>query len=715
MNKHWSVWLLALITLLTAIAGCGGGGGSVNPNWNITATVTIQGRVNVPPAADPDFFAARTADKSGPSEYQYIPLTGASVTVAGFTAVDTTDGNGAFSLTLSYQNASPPFPIKITVTKGNIALKKHVTQAAAGLPVQVTAETTAVALAYDKLVSQGYSGLDIDDLEQKTYQYMSSPVSSIASTLNSYLSSGSVASLASPITQQNDVLSKVNALTDVTAPRLDSVAFSKSAAVPGESITATIRVKEKTGMSQGYIYLYFEDKQIEYEYMSDWIYDAGTDTWSTSATLAIPNYAPAGNYLVCLELRDSLYNWARFSSTQDEYRIPQTWSPYELTAKITPITVSSSSTDTTAPTPISATSLDSNITAADDTAVVRFTVSDDQSGMKSIYVWLERVDDGSGIEASAGESSNSCSQGAQAGQYVCDIEFDSSDFSATGTYKINNLNLTDNLANYAYYGESSLPDMPQITVSYAAVNTTGSVQLSNVTFSLSTASAGRSVGISMNIGYDARPKYVNIQYSKDGELNSNNRIGFTLKTTNNSEIGPWTFTDTETLNPYIIPGTYKALRFSIFSYTGDVRWENRYDRSNPEAVAFLDSLSPLVVTNNWKPDDQDPEVVSMALDGSSFQRGGSIKGSVTISDNGYPSYVSVTLRHQTSTKTNAYYSFGVYNCYPASTSGQWVCRFDETLPANLETGEWSVSGASPVDLASNVNYESDMNVTFTIY
>ncbi len=692
--------------MLAAGCGGGGGGGRLPTATSLSETVTIQGRVNVPPEADPTFFASRSAGKLGSDDYQYIPLTGAAVTIAGSNAAATTDTNGAFSLTLTYH--ASPYPVKITVTKGNIVLKKYVTQAAASLPVQVTTATTAAALAYDKLNSQG-NVIDIDDLEQRIYSVYAQPANSIRWALDNYLSSGNVTTLTSPITQQNDVLSKVNVLTDVSAPQLDVLELSETSVVPGENITATIRVKEKTGMASSQFTLYFQDDSIQSAELTNWTYNSASDTWSSSVTFAIPNYSESGNYFIVLYLADSLYNRTYYSSTQDEYHVPTTWSPYELTSKITPIVVSSGASDTTAPTLVSITAPDANVTASDDTAVLRVTAADSQSAMKQAFVQLR-------LNNSQVSSSGACTPGATPGQYVCDITFSPYQFSVTGTYSIYLLELQDNVSNYNHYRSSSLQSAPTISISFTQGNSAGTVQVSNATFSSNTVSAGHKASFSINVNFDSKPNNVHVYYSKDGSSDSNGYIQFILSTTGTSTSGPWVFSGTETVNPYVQPGTYKASYFSVssYNYTNSSWKEKSYSRYNSGDIAFLDSLPTLTVTNDWKPDNQSPSLVSMELDGAAFQRGGKIKGSITVSDNTYISSISIYLIHQTSTSANASFSFSTYNCYPGATEGRWMCKFEETLPANLATGAWSVYSVEAADLAQNSFYDTNINTTFTI-
>lgn len=715
--------LLSLIIAAVALAaaGCGGGGGGGGisgsggngGNPPTTTTVTLRGRVNVPPLADPSFFTSRAAGKAGPYEEGYIPLVGAAVTAEGTTSTATTDSNGAFTLTITYTGSTADYPIKVSIVKNQIVLKKYVIESTKHLPFQVTPQTTAAALAYDRLTGQGSTGLDIDEMEYSAYKYTSMPIANIASVISTKLSSGDVVNLTSPLTEQGDVLTAVNVLTDIAAPALSSVGLSASTVNGGDSVKVTVWAEESTGMSNySYLYLYMEHSRITQAYLEDWQYDTSSELWHTSATLDIPDYAATGTCYFSLRLTDTLSNYRYLYSSQDHYHIPSSDYQYETTTKLPSLTIASSSPDTTDPLLVSVEVTDGTIDSAGDTATLRFTVQETGSGMSEIYV---RLEDDSG-SYSLGGSCFSFATGTQQGEYTCDVTFQDTHFEATGTYTIEYISLSDVAGNYKSYYSGDIPGSPSISVTYAELSDPGSFSVSNASFTPASPSPGHEVELNFTLTADNKPSSIYVTYTPDGQIASWSEYQrFYLNTDDDSETGPWAFSGSATLGAYMATGTYKPYRIDLSSYSSTGSWHKRYQRDNDGDADFLDSFPSIDISTNSLSDADAPDFTTFQFESTSFVRGGQFKATMTVTDSGFPSYIYVRLRHETSTEPNAYYNIRCYNSFPGTTAGQWTFEMDETLPGNLEPGSWQVHSVSTYDLAGNSEYHNVSDTTFTLY
>lgn len=718
--KRYLAFALSVVMSAVLLAGCGGGGGgsaSVGSTLtNQTTTVVIRGRVNVPAAADPEAFSARLTDKPGPSQYQFIPLEGAAVTADGTTATTTTSEDGTFALSITYVNTAPNYPIKVSIQKGNILLAKYVSQSSAANPILVTPESLAVVLAYDKLTADGETGLDVDEMERKTYAWTCRSLGYLSSSISYFFTSGEIENLTTPLTQQNYIQSRVSALTDVDEPFLEEVDVSDSTVSPGDDFTVTVHVNEDTGMNSGTVALYHEDTSIDTGTLSTWSYDSTTQTRYSSVTLTIPDYSPSGTYYLSVSVTDSKDNSANYFSTQDEHHVPTSYGIFTLTSKLPAITVTATGqTDTTAPTILSFEVIDGDITDKDDTAVIRATVQETQSGMKDLRIGMN--DDVKNISNSG--SCETFSAATQTGQYTCDIEIPSWYAESTGTFHISYAYATDNLGNQEYYSENELPDQVEIDISYAAVTRTSTVTVSGVTFSPASASPGHEIEMTATVNAESAPNSITVYYAPAGEENcwSNNCISFSLTRDTAGDTGPWTYSDSTQVNPYLAAGTYEPLRGYIYFYEDGEYWDKTYDIDNPDDAVFLLSLPNLTVTNAWNADSDGPEFVSATLGASSFVRGSDFKATITVSDDTWPSYIRVQLRRNpySFSEPNEIFYLTWYESFPSTTAGRWTYSVAEKLPENLAPGEWTLYSIIMYDLAGNDTNQTVSNVSFTLY
>jgi hypothetical protein len=464
----------------------------------------------------------------------------------------------------------------------------------------------------------------------------------------------------------------INENIDIVPPTLNSVSVDKKAAVPGEEVKVSVAASDdQSGIDQVYIGLSGSrggnlGKKAVYN----------VDTKLYEATFQITDTTKPGTWRISsINVTDKSGNEIYQESEEFDF----SGSEFTVTnpnADMTPPTVNSVTVDKTEARP-------------GDKVKVSLDVTDDKSGVASVYVEMRG--------SNRGYLSKEAILNSTTNKY--EATFTIGETTRPGTWSISSINVGDKEENYKYYpnDEENLDLSP---ANFTVINENIDIvppTLKSVTVDKKEAAPGEEVKVSVNASDDQsgiEQIYISLYGSQGGNLRK--KAEYNLETKKYEA----TFQITDTTKP----GTWKISYINITDKAGNEIYQ--------ESEEFDFSGSEFTVTNP-NADMTAPTVNSVTVDKTEAHPGDKVKVSLDVTDDksGVES-VYVEMRGS----NRGYFS---KEAALNSTTNKYEATF--TIGETTRPGTWSISSIDVSDKEENnkyyLNNEGDLDLSpanFTI-